>query len=102
MRNAKWFVVPLAMFVVAPVLAVDRMVDGFPDLPPDARAVAERSLACEHFGGEVNGTGDERDQQVAATMKELKCDRVEQDLRDIRAKYHDNPAVLKILEEAES
>lgn len=76
------------------------MVDGFPDLPKDAREVAERSLGCQHFWGEVNGTGDERDQEVAARLKELNCDRVEKDLEGIRAKYRKKQKVLKILKEA--
>ena len=91
----------IACIAASPALAVDRMVDGFPDLPPDARAVAERSLACQHFGGEVNGTGDERDQQVAATIRELKCDQVAADLKRMREKYRKHPDLLKILEEAE-
>ena len=45
--------------------AGDRLVDGFPDLPKDARYVAERSVACAHFWGEANGTGDERDRQIS-------------------------------------
>ena len=82
------------------VIAGDRMFTGFPDLPKDAQEVAERSLACMHFGGEVNGTGDERDQDVARQLKKLNCDRVERELKDIRFKYRKSPKVLKILEEA--
>ena len=102
MRSSGAFILFVAVVVASPALAVDRMVEGFPDLPPDARAVAERSLACQHFGGEVNGTGDERDQQVAATIKELKCDQVGQDLKDMREKYRQRPDLLKILDEAEA
>jgi hypothetical protein len=80
--------------------AFDRMRDGFPDLPKTAREIAERSLACQHFWGEVNGTGDERDKDVARTLKELKCDRVVHDLKKVRAKYRNNPKISKILDEA--
>ena len=83
-----------------PAGAADRLVDGFPDLPKDAQKVAERSLACQHFWGEVNGTGDERDKEVARHLKQLKCDRIEPDLKQIRTKYRENAKILKILEEA--
>ena len=102
MRSLGAFTFLAAVSVASAALAVDRMVEGFPDLPADARAVAERSLACQHFGGEVNGTGDERDQQVAATLKELKCDEVEKDLQEMREKYRQRPDLLKILDEAEA
>jgi hypothetical protein len=78
----------------------DRPVHGFPDLPGDARAVAERSVACQHFWGEVNGTGDERDIQVAAALKELNCDRVTPDLKCMRSKYRENQKILTVLKEA--
>lgn len=85
----------------ARVGAIDRMVQGFPDLPSDARDVAERYMGCQHFWGEVSGTGDERDREVAARLKELKCDQVEGDLRRIKGKYHDHPDILRILKEAD-
>ena len=81
-------------------LGQDRLVTGFPDLPKDAREVAERSLACQHFWGEANGTGDERDREVAKTLQELKCDRVEQDLMLVRSKYSKDQRILTILKEA--
>jgi len=80
--------------------AVDRMIEGFPDLPSDARGVAERYMGCQHFWGEVDGTGGERDREVAAQLKRLRCDRVEQDLKRIKDKYRNSPDVLRILEEA--
>ena len=80
--------------------AIDRMRDGFPDLPKDAQAVAERSLGCQHFWGEANGTGDERDKEVAQQLKQLRCNRIKRDLDKIRAKYRKNDKVLKILQEA--
>ena len=82
------------------VLGQDRIFTGFPDLPKDAREVAERSIACQHFWGEGNGTGDERDRQVASALKELKCDQIVKDLDLIRVKYRKNQRVLTILKEA--
>jgi len=81
--------------------AIDRMVEGFPDLPSDAREVAERYMGCQHFWGEVSGSGDERDREVAARLKELKCDQVEEDLRRVRVTYRDRPDILRILKEAD-
>ena len=80
---------------------IDRMVEGFPDLPRDARSVAERYMGCQHFWGEVNGTGDERDREVAAQLKALRCNEIEQDLAKIKYKYRNNGAILKILKEAD-
>ncbi len=85
----------------ARAVAIDRMVEGFPDLPTDAREVAERYMGCQHFWGEVSGTGDERDREVAARLKELKCDQVEGDLERIKVNYHDRPDILRILKEAD-
>ena len=86
--------------LIAEAGAVDRLVDGFPDLPRDARNIAERSLACQHFWGEVNGTGDERDREVASRLTQLKCNRIARDLDQIRVKYRQSPKILKILQEA--
>jgi hypothetical protein len=77
------------------------MIAGFPDLPSDAREVAERYMGCQHFWGEVSGTGDERDQEVATQLNKLKCDQVDEDLRRIRVKYRDRPDILRILKEAD-
>ena len=97
----KIFAISVAVLVLAtPASARDRMVDGFPDLPPDAQEVAERSLACQHFWGEVNGTGDGRDQQVAERLSELQCDQIEQDLQQMRTKYQASERILEILSEA--
>lgn len=82
-------------------LARDRMADGFPDLPHDARQVAERSVACKHFSGEANGTGDARDRDVARTLRRLRCDRVDNDMAAIKRKYRRNEDVLRILSEAD-
>ncbi|MCU0973795.1 MAG: hypothetical protein MUF80_07560 [Burkholderiales bacterium] len=94
------FALTWALASSAPAGAVDRMVEGFPDLPRDARVVAERYMGCQHFWGELNGRGDERDTWVAAQLKQLKCDQVERDFEQIKAKYHNRPDILRILDEA--
>ena len=90
-----------ALLLFAPTAkAIDRTVDGFPDLPKDARAVAERQLGCLHFSGEFGGTRSERDRQVVRELKRLRCNHIERDLGRIKAKYRNNPTVLKIMQEA--
>lgn len=88
------------LLVSSIALARDRMVEGFPDLPRDARAVAERTLNCIYLNGEFTGTGGERDREVTRALRKLRCDRVEEDMRKIRYKYRTSPAILKILSEA--
>ena len=76
------------------------LVTGFPDLPGDARQVAERYASCSHFGGEINGDGSDRDKEVYAAMTELRCDTIEQDVSLIRQKYSGNRAVQEALDAA--
>ena len=76
------------------------MIDELPNLPKDARGVAERYMGCHTFWGEVNGIGSERDREVAAQPRRLKCNRVEEDLDLIKSKYRNSPDVPRILEDA--
>jgi hypothetical protein len=97
----RFFGILVALLIIAtPVGAIDRMVDGFPDLPKDAHRVAERSLGCQHFWGEINGTGEKRDKEIAANLKQLRCDRVKQDMQNMRTKHRGNERILKVLSEA--
>ena len=90
-----------AALTSSPAWARDRLVDGFPELPEDARVVAERSVACQHFQGEVMGDGGARDQEVDVELGRLGCDRIEADLQRIRYAYRRDPGILEILKEAE-
>jgi hypothetical protein len=90
----------VALLLPTQGFCIDRMVEGFPDLPKDARSVAERYMGCQHFWGEVNGTGDERDKEVAKQLKELGCNEIEQEYAKIKHKYRNNATILKILNEA--
>lgn len=67
-------------------------------LPKDVRKFVERYETCVHFAGEFNGDGSERDHEVNATMKELRCDKVEQDAVALRRKYARHPDALKALD----
>jgi hypothetical protein len=84
----------------ASAVPVDRMVSGFPDLPKDARGRGAHAR-LRHFGGELDGTGGERDREVARTMRRLRCDRVERDLARVRARYRDDARVTGILREVD-
>ncbi|WP_460711540.1 hypothetical protein [Lysobacter terrae] len=90
----------IALTAISNAAARDRMVEGFPELPRDAAKVAERSLACIHFGGELSGAGDERDRWVTEQLRKLRCDRVEKDLQLVKHKYRNEPEILKVLAEA--
>jgi hypothetical protein len=76
------------------------LVTGFPDLPGDARQVAERLASCSHFAGEINGDGSDRDKEVYAAMTELRCDTIEKDVSLIHHKYSGNRAVQEALDAA--
>lgn len=86
--------------LATPASAIDRLVEGFPDLRKDAQDVAGLSMACQHFWGEVNGTGDAYDRDVAKQLERFGCHRIGRDLERIRARYRNRPEVLRILDEA--
>ena len=69
----------------------------FPGLPRDAAKVVDRIAMCQHFGGEINGDGSERDREVFRTMASLRCETVEHDASAIRRKYAGNDQVLAAL-----
>jgi len=75
----------------------DLLVSGFPDLPSDARQVAERLASCSHFAGEFNGDGSDRDKEITSTLTELRCDTIDQDASAIRQKYAGNREVQEAL-----
>jgi hypothetical protein len=91
----------MLLAVIGHASGSDRLVSGFPELPIDAREVAERFVACVHFSGEITGSYAERDAEVNQAMRELKCSSVEKDLERMRAKYGKNAAVLKVLREVD-
>ncbi|WP_256077170.1 hypothetical protein [Massilia sp. YIM B04103] len=68
-------------------------------LPPDAAALVERWIGCEHFAGEEPYDAD-RKREIAAAMRKLKCDRLERDELKIQRRYATRPTVLKALRQA--
>ena len=67
-------------------------------LPREVREFLERHESCVHFAGEFNGDGSARDREVNATMKNLRCDKVEKDAAALRRKYARHPDALKALD----
>ena len=80
--------------------AQDRLMTGYPELPRDAKRLAERSQSCEHFAGEINGNSGELDRRANRAIKKLKCDRLEKDAKVIKHKYRNNPKVLRLVNES--
>ncbi|HEY1077206.1 MAG TPA: hypothetical protein VGE51_11000 [Fontimonas sp.] len=69
-------------------------------IPADAQAVIDRVASCFHFSGEINGDGSERDREVLATMRELRCETIDQDEAALRGRYPDNAAIRRALDAA--
>lgn len=86
---------------VNPASQKNEPVESLPTgLPDDVNRLIERLQLCNHFAGEINGDGSERDKEVSATMSELKCDRIEADTASIRQKYAQDPVVLQMIDDA--
>lgn len=77
------------------------LVKGFPALPDDAREVVERLALCRHFAGETGDNPPERERQIGAAVTRLRCDRIEQDVIAIRARYAGNAEVAQALAAAD-
>lgn len=75
----------------------DLLVAGFPDLPSDARQVAERLASCSHFAGELGGDGSDRDGEIVSVMAELRCEAIDQDVAAMRQKYAGSRSVQEAL-----
>jgi len=100
-KTTSLFIVFLGLITLRQAYAVDRLETGFPELPNDARRVAERSVMCIYFAGEQHGDGGERDKEVWKRFKELRCSKVGHDLKVMRAKYKNNTKILSALQEAD-
>lgn len=73
------------------------LIKGFPNLPADARQVVERLAECNHWAGETGDNPPDREQEIHEAIVRLRCDRIEQDVTAIRAKYRGNEQVAKAL-----
>src|SRR5512146_171059 len=66
------------------------------ELPPDARAVVERRIGCNHWSGE-DAYDAARARQIRAAVRRLHCGRLERDEARLRRRYRSSPKVLKAL-----
>jgi len=67
--------------------------------PQPVATFIERRAGCNYWDGEVNGTGDGRDQTIQRERKKLHCDDIGRDERLLRKKNRKSPAVLKLLDD---
>lgn len=67
--------------------------------PKDVAAVATRIAICTHLAGEEPYDA-ERQRELAAAMKEYRCNRLSRDEASLRRRYKDNPSVQAVLEKA--
>lgn len=100
-KSEHLFAAILYFLPIGSALAIDRLEHGFPELPRDARQVAERSVACRYFSSELNGDGGERDKEVTTQLRKLRCASVARELKSIRAKYRKQATLLSVLKEAD-
>lgn len=77
--------------------------DPFADLkrgqPKDVKKLIDRLAGCTHWSGEEPYDA-ERKREITLAMKELRCDRLEQDEAVARKRYAKQPGVLKVLQQA--
>ena len=69
--------------------------------PADVREAIGRRAACNHWSGE-EGYDPQRRMQIAAALREARCDEIEADILAIRSRYASEPAVLRLIEESAS
>lgn len=65
--------------------------------PPPVSAFIERRAGCNHFWGEAGSSYPEREARIQATLKELRCDRLQADERALRQRYRRQPKVVRLL-----
>jgi len=72
-----------------------------PALPPDVKSFVDRRDGCDHFRGEPWDGGDdpvikERREFIFQNLKDL-CTGTDKQLEELRAKYRNNPVIIKLL-----
>lgn len=91
-----WAVAVFAVISVthaAPGSAQDR------DLPADVADYAVRRVGCAHWGGEESYDAA-RGREIAATVKQLRCDDLDRDEKALRRRHKADPAALRALDRA--
>jgi hypothetical protein len=67
-------------------------------LPRDVRTLIERRWSCNHWAGEEPYDRD-RAREIAAALKDDRCERIDVDERTIRRRYAKRADVLTFIEE---
>jgi hypothetical protein len=67
--------------------------------PQEVATFIERRTGCNHFWGEVGSGNAEREQQIGDALGELRCAELEADEDALRDAHHDEPEVLKLLDD---
>jgi hypothetical protein len=69
------------------------------ELPADVVDLVERYSGCIHFGGE-EGYDEARRKEIADSVAQLKCDRLDKDQQELRKKYAHKRRVLRVVNAA--
>lgn len=69
------------------------------EYPKDASEVAARKSGCLHWSRA--DTYGQRGQEARQAMQDLRCDTIEKDFAEVRAKYAENAKVAKMLDGVE-
>jgi len=67
--------------------------------PDDVEAFVVRQASCNHFLGEPP-FNEERAAFLDRTIRELRCDKLTQEEEQLRRVHRDNPAALRLLDDA--
>jgi hypothetical protein len=73
---------------------LDKLTAG---LPKDAAAMVERRANCNHWQGE-EPYDKARGREIDRALTRYRCDFIERDEEKLRARYTDQPEVIKALE----
>ena len=99
LRRGIAFALILMVVAVQPVRAdfqddLDKLTSG---LPKDAAAMVERRAICNHWQGE-EPYDKARGREIDRALTRYRCDFIERDEEKLRARYTDQPEVIKALE----
>jgi len=67
--------------------------------PAPVAAFIDRTIGCNHFAGEDPYDAEHR-AFIAKAMRDLRCDRLDQDEAKLRRRYAHTPTVLQVLDRA--
>ena len=80
----------------AEMQAIDRLKSG---QPPDIASFIDRQAGCQHWSGE-SPFDAERSADIKKALRELKCQALARDERQLRTRYAKSPDALRALDQA--